>query len=236
VHRAPLRRVDNLITRLYDSARLLRMHATVLAAVKREYARDVLKAVAPAAALAAGLSALSGTLMMAGAFEVGAPLAAATLLGTVGGSWYIQRHLGQRAEYYVEGPGLEEAFRRTHFLSLAERDEFTGQLWERVRTPLRTALRTLGLRALPAPKRSELAAIDAIVSESVPSLRRAATKAGALFPERPSAGAAAAADAAVAAADAAAAAAPAAATVPTAGAAKAAAAASKPSSLPKSGA
>ena len=35
VHKAPLRRVDNVITRLNDATRLLRMHAVVLNAVKQ---------------------------------------------------------------------------------------------------------------------------------------------------------------------------------------------------------
>ena len=37
VRHAPRRRLDNIITRLYDSARLLAMHATVLEAVRKEY-------------------------------------------------------------------------------------------------------------------------------------------------------------------------------------------------------
>ena len=37
VRHAPRRRLDNIITRLYDSTRLLAMHATVLEAVRKEY-------------------------------------------------------------------------------------------------------------------------------------------------------------------------------------------------------
>lgn len=181
VHKAPLRRVDNLITRVYDSARLLRMHAAVLAAVKKSFYGEVYRAFGAVAAAAGGLGAISGALLMSGAVEVGGPMAAATLLAAMGGSWLAQRHLGKRAEYYIEGPGLDEAFRRTHFLQLAERDEFVAQLWERTRGPLRTALRTVGIRSLPAPSRRELDSIDAILTERVPALRRAATKAGALY-------------------------------------------------------
>lgn len=186
VHKAPLRRVDNLITRVYDSARLLRMHASVLSAVKKSFYGEVYRSFGAVAAGAGGLGAISGALLMSGAVEVGGPMAAASLLAAMGGSWLAQRHLAKRAEYYIEGPGLDEAFRRTHFLQLAERDEFVAQLWERTRGPLRTALRTVGIRSLPAPSRRELDSIDTILSERVPALRRAATKAGALY--APSAG------------------------------------------------
>lgn len=40
VRRAPMRRVDNMITRLYDSARLLRMHAVVMNTIKKDYTAE----------------------------------------------------------------------------------------------------------------------------------------------------------------------------------------------------
>lgn len=40
VHRAPERRVDNTITRLYESARLLHMHSTVTEEARRRFARE----------------------------------------------------------------------------------------------------------------------------------------------------------------------------------------------------
>jgi hypothetical protein len=178
-----MRRVDNMITRLYDSARLLRMHATVLAAVRKEYVTEAAKAWGMVATGALSAGGLAGTLVFMGAWQVGAPLAAVTLFGTAGGAWFTQRQLAARAEYYLDGPGLDEAFRRVYYLQLAERDEFVLQLWERVRPQLATALRTLGIRGAPAAKRSELAALDAIVEAEVPALRRKATKAGAFIVE-----------------------------------------------------
>ena len=43
VFKAPLRRVDNAITRLHDATRLLRMHAVVLGAVKSDYTKEVIR-------------------------------------------------------------------------------------------------------------------------------------------------------------------------------------------------
>jgi hypothetical protein len=37
VRHAPRRRLDNIITRLYDSTRLLAMHATVMEAIRKQY-------------------------------------------------------------------------------------------------------------------------------------------------------------------------------------------------------
>ncbi|RYG43876.1 hypothetical protein EON67_12395, partial [archaeon] len=60
VRRAPLRRIDNLITRLYDSARALRMHATVLGAVRRDYTAEMLKVYGAVAAAGGGIAAIAG--------------------------------------------------------------------------------------------------------------------------------------------------------------------------------
>lgn len=45
------------------------------------------------------------------------------------------------------------------------------QVWERVRTPLRNALRTLGIPSVPTAKRGELAALENIINREVPELR-----------------------------------------------------------------
>lgn len=92
------------------------------------------------------------------------------------GYWYTGRTAKVKEAYLIEGPGLDEAFRRTHFLEIAARDEGVLQLWERARGPLRNALRTLGIRGVPTAKRSEISSLDRIISKDVPELRSAATK------------------------------------------------------------
>jgi hypothetical protein len=198
--------VDNLITRAYDSARLLKMHATVLQAVKKDFQKEQVKTLGGLAAIAATMGSVSGALMMMGAVEIGAPLAGLTLIGSGVGAYLASKHLARVTDKLIEGSGLDEAFRRTHFLQLAEGDAFVAQLWERTRAPLRTALRTLGIKSIPMPKRGEIQAIDEIIQQTIPELRKAATKAGAFFvPQQQSATAAGvAADAAAAGNDAAA--------------------------------
>ncbi len=77
------------------------------------------------------------------------------------------------------GPGLDAAFARTHHL---EADEFTTQMWFRLRPSLQASLRTLGIGRLPPLRRADLAALDAVLDGDVPSLRRAATRANAMGP------------------------------------------------------
>lgn len=86
-----------------------------------------------------------------------------------------------QVDYYLtDGHGIDEAFRKSHFIQLAERDEFVAQLFERVRPSLQTTLRTVGIRSAPSVRKSDLAALDQIIDQDAPSLRRAATKAGTL--------------------------------------------------------
>lgn len=54
---------------------------------------------------------------------------------------------------------------------VATKDESVTQVWERVRGPLRQALRTLGISSVPTARRSELAALDQIINRDVPELR-----------------------------------------------------------------
>ena len=64
---------------------------------------------------------------------------------------------------------------------VATKDESVLQVWERVRGPLRNALRTLGISKVQTAKRSDIAALDKIIDHDVPELRSAATRAGILL-------------------------------------------------------
>lgn len=116
VHRAPARRVDNVTTHLHDSALLLRMHATVLNAVRREYSVEVAKHAAVTAAAVLSLGTLSGAAVMAALPAVAAPLGVAALATAGAGYWYTGRVGAAKAAYFIDGPGLDEAFRRTHYI------------------------------------------------------------------------------------------------------------------------
>jgi hypothetical protein len=180
VKAAPLRRVDNLVTRLYDSARLLKMHAVVLNAVKKAYMGEAIKVYGLLGTGAAGFGTLAAALLASGMWSIGAPIAGATLAGTAAGAWYAQKYMAARTDYYIEGPGLDEAFRRAHYMQLAEKDEFIVQLWDRVRPKLQNCLRTLGFRSAPSARRADIQALDEVIDIQVPKMRSFATKTGAL--------------------------------------------------------
>lgn len=181
VYRAPVRRADNLITRLHDNATLLRMHATVLSAVKKVYMSEAVKRYGLVGVGGASMLTLAGSLMSVGAFELGMPLAALTVMASAGAGWHTQRQMQRFASDLVEGPGLEEAFRRVYYLQLAEKNENVAQVWERVQPTLRNALKTLGIQGLGSVRRSDLQALDDILDTRVPRMRQRATKSTSLF-------------------------------------------------------
>ena len=181
VHKAPLRRVDNLVTRLYDSSRLLAMHAQVLDAVREDWASERTKhGMLTAAAL--GLTAAgAGAAMSMGLLEFALPAAVLGVLGSAAVAWNGKRACDAISHRMVDGDGkgLDEVFRRVHFRALAERDDFVVSLWDRVRPQMLDAVRTFGLAGLPRVRKAELDALEDIVSNVVPRLRKAASKSAA---------------------------------------------------------
>jgi len=188
VHRAPARRVDNVTTHLHDSALLLRMHAVVLNAVRREYNGEIIKHAAVTAAAALSLAGLSGAAFTAGVATVAAPLGVAALLVASAGYWYTGRVGAAKTLFFLMALALmrrsdgltifrcvswslmnlfvlkQPAFFITAMLvhstpQVATKDESVIQVWERVRGPLRIALRTLGIASVPTARRSELSAL-----------------------------------------------------------------------------
>lgn len=81
VLRAPERRVDNVITRLYDSTRLLQMHVLIIEAVRGTYRRELWNR-----RITVGVSGIGGSALVASAVYCGLPIeftALATLMSVV---------------------------------------------------------------------------------------------------------------------------------------------------------
>ena len=116
VHRAPARRVDNVTTHLHDSALLLRMHAVVLNAVRREYTVEVGKHAAVTAVSSLSLGTLAVAAVVSALPTVAAPLGVAALAAAAGGYWYTGRIGVAKTSYFLDGPGLDEAFRKAHYI------------------------------------------------------------------------------------------------------------------------
>lgn len=179
VRRAPSRRVDNLITRLYDHARLLRVHATVLEAIRKDLGGRQRKWLGTAAAVTGLLGAGAAATLMTGFWEVAAGLGALEALAMGGLYFASTKDQAARLQHYLDGDGagLDDVFRREYFLALAEKDDFVVSLWMRVKPQLVRSLSTFGVAKLPRVKPGELATLDEIANVRVPTLRRAASKA-----------------------------------------------------------
>lgn len=181
IMKAPMRRVDNLATRLYDSARLLHMHAQLINSVRASYNSEFYKVAGSLTMLAVTGGLFSASLFTIGSVPLGASIAGVTALGLTAASWWANRHLAERSLWYIEGPGLEVAFRSLHAAQIAEKDEFTTQIFERVRPQTVAALQTKGIRGCPGASRSELQALENLIEKEVPALRRSASKAASLI-------------------------------------------------------
>ncbi|RHZ23512.1 hypothetical protein DYB37_002946 [Aphanomyces astaci] len=152
VMRAPERRADNLITRVYDSSRMLEMHATVFESVRAKYSREKWSRFFVTTSALVGGNALAGVAFVSGLPEVAAAASVAALATASGLSWVNRNHLAE----------------------LEKRDEFVYSIWRRVLPSLQVALHTLGFSKLPKVKASELKALQTIVTDDIPRLRRQA--------------------------------------------------------------
>ncbi|KAG9412968.1 EH domain-containing protein 1 [Aphanomyces cochlioides] len=174
VMRAPERRADNLITRVYDSSRMLEMHATVFESVRAKFSREKWSRFFVTTSALVGGNALAATAFVSGMPEVAAGASVVALAAASGISWFNRNHLAELEKELTSEDGLTTHFRRLYGRQLAERDEFVFSIWRRVLPSLQVALNTLGFSKLPKVKPSELNALQTIIQEDVPRLRRQA--------------------------------------------------------------
>ncbi|RLN56546.1 hypothetical protein BBJ29_002196 [Phytophthora kernoviae] len=173
VQRAPERRVDNLITNLYDSSRLLKMHAEIFEDLRARYASEKWRRSALVAATFVGGNALAASALYSGVpIEAAAGLSVATALASAGVVWHNSTVLTQLERDLLLEESLGELFRRRYGRQLAEGDEYVLSLWKRVLPTLQVAVHTLGFSKLPKLKSSEIAALENIVNNEIPELRR----------------------------------------------------------------
>ena len=76
VMKAPGRRVDNMITRLYDSARLTKMHTLTIGEIRRKYRSMMFKRW-----IYLSIIGVTGPTLALGAISSGLPIQVAGLLG-----------------------------------------------------------------------------------------------------------------------------------------------------------
>ena len=179
VLRAPERRLDNTITRAHDSAALLRMHARVMETARADYSTLRLRW----AVLSTGVFVLpvsiSATLLAYDEITVaiGGGIAAGGAFAAALGAVQAFMSLRARRDFLTRDAGLNQCFTQSHVVEVTERDEFALALWRRVRPQASAALKTLGLQNAPWQSyvsSAEMVALDALIDERVPALRRQA--------------------------------------------------------------
>ncbi|OQR97000.1 hypothetical protein ACHHYP_12931 [Achlya hypogyna] len=174
VMRAPERRADNLITRLYDSARMLEMHATVFEAVRAQYSREKWSRWLVTSSALVGGNAMAASAFVSGMPEVAAAVSVASLVSASGLSWFNRNHLADLEKDLLSEEGLTHHFRRIYGRQLAEKDEFVFSIWRRVLPSLQVALATLGFQNLPKVKANDINELQKIIAQDIPRLRRQA--------------------------------------------------------------
>lgn len=174
IRRAPSRRVDNIVSGLYEYARRLHVHASVCDAVRR----DLDGALVRWAALFA-LAAVAGAAVGWIAWQAGAGLPAAivtvvAVLSLAGLALWIRGDLRRRARDAVDG--LDGTFERTfeRELLLGDRAADLEALWRSVRPRVRAALAAVGPRRAPRLRRAERRAIEGAIDGEIPAMRAGA--------------------------------------------------------------
>ncbi|MCA9558847.1 MAG: dynamin family protein [Myxococcales bacterium] len=174
VRRAPMRRVDNLLTQTADFAERLRMHARVLDAAARDLRRFRRRTW-----LWGGLATLALVAMTAVAGISDGPAWLPIALGvasgcTLWGALWLGRALVDRERRHLL-QGLDGLFERLYARPLLVRDRADDlrARWDAVRErTLRTGA-TLELADTPRLKQGELKALSAAIDVEIPKLRAA---------------------------------------------------------------
>lgn len=173
VVRAPERRVDNLITNLYDSSRMLQMHARIFEDIRARYSKEKWRRMALVASALVGGNALAVSAVFSGApIEFAAGVSILSALASGGLLWNNASVLSQLERDLLTEDALSDQFRRLYGRQLAEGDEYVLALWKRVLPAIQVSVHTLGFGSLPKLKASEMDAIENIIKKEIPELRR----------------------------------------------------------------
>ncbi|GAX29022.1 hypothetical protein FisN_7Hh387 [Fistulifera solaris] len=174
IRQAPARRVDNVITLLYDSCCLLEMQAKLLQDWHARKSKLFWKAVQQvtgvltvgSAATALWHTTAAATVSSAAAVTSG--MAATVLLSTSGLMWYHSTALQAWTEQSQTASELSAAFSRTHAREIQNGDEYTAAVWQRLRHTLPTALS----QSPSKPSAKDIQYLQSILHEQIPALRR----------------------------------------------------------------
>jgi hypothetical protein len=186
VRKAPARRMDNVITALYDAVSQLHMHAVLLQDIRARRSRLYWQSKWQEVGVALTGGCLTGLVAWAGgggvevaaaSGTVPAVVAATTVTATGLLSWYHGSQLTEWERQAVSPEELSAAFQRTHSRAVQEGDEYVAAVWQRIRDNLRTSLEEQltaggGMGSLPSVSASDLSMLQGILHHEIPELRR----------------------------------------------------------------
>jgi hypothetical protein len=173
VRRAPERRMDNLVTKLYDSASQLLLHGEIV----QDLSRRLNKLWWQCRTQEVGVAAATGGLTTAAAYSEFVPAAwvgamtATSIVVTAGLTWYHSLQLNEWQSQAMTTEELSAAFQRVKAREIAEGDEYTAAVWQRVRGPLQQALQQQELLKTSVSD-GELQRLRDIMNTEIPALRR----------------------------------------------------------------
>eukprot|EP00658_Telonema_sp_P-2_P033396 TRINITY_DN24521_c0_g1_i3.p1 TRINITY_DN24521_c0_g1~~TRINITY_DN24521_c0_g1_i3.p1 ORF type:complete len:473 (-),score=120.78 TRINITY_DN24521_c0_g1_i3:405-1823(-) len=174
--KAPVRRHENLITRLLDHAMLLKVHMGVLGAVQTNASSLHRKLWGGTVGV---ITAGQGAAVLALSSHVPEHLCLGIGLSAIAGgvaSHVVRQKSAERAqEELFTQHGLDGVFERAHAGQLALGDEYLRSLWLRVRPKLMVALSTHGLGQIDKVRAGDMSKVDQIVNHEVKALRRMTT-------------------------------------------------------------
>lgn len=179
VMQAPKRRIDNVITDLYDSTSMLLLYSKIWNDVVSRYVKEWRNCRMKEVGLAtAGGAAFGGMNHLAIDAVLQGSVLGGSILSVGAMFWYHQTYLQKLQEEYTTLESLSSSFQRTHARHVHDANEFTAALYQRVRGSLQTALQNEfeTSSSLPTVSDTELQRLNSILEMEIPKLRRLASR------------------------------------------------------------
>ncbi|MEM1387040.1 MAG: dynamin family protein [Pseudomonadota bacterium] len=165
LHRAPARRLDNMITQMQTFAERLRLHTVVIDAAARELARGrrifwalLILAVGGGSAAAFFTGFVPAIPLIAGA---------GLIVAAIYEFWLLRRARKRKATR------LEETFEKLYDLELLVRDRSDDlrMLWEQIHPRARDVASKRGLQTFPRLKKRDRERLNQLIEQDIPRLR-----------------------------------------------------------------
>jgi hypothetical protein len=172
IRRAPAKRVDNMLTQLFDHAQRLRLHARICSEAARDVRTFRLQMIWLVSLLTLfGFLAGLATISAQAAWWIPAAIFGGTL-GTAFAGFHLARLAINRQEKQTTA-GLQGIFERLYARELLVRDHSDDlqALWRAVQQKTREILEKLGLLSFRPLRRWEALRLDRAIDEEIPALR-----------------------------------------------------------------